>query len=307
MQTVRVHTFGKPAVIDDVSVPALGPGEVLVRVSATALNPLDTLLISGEAAQFFPITLPYAVGIDFAGTVESVSADVQRLKSGDRVIGYVDALKGGALSEYVVVPTTHCTPLPNSLTMEEGASLPTAGSSAFHALFSVGHLQAGETVLIHAGAGGVGTFAIQFAKMVGAKVITTASGTGLDLAKSLGADGTIDYPTQDFASSVSNLDLVLDLVGGDVQDRSFKTLKSGGRLVTLKNPPDQATATRHGVSASVMYAAAFMPRLGKVVDAVVDNGIKPIIDQRFAFTEFNQALSAQALGRARGKIVVSRD
>jgi len=189
--------------------------------------------------------------------------------------------------------------------MEEGASIPTAGSSAWHALFTVGGLKAGESVLVHAGAGGVGTFAIQFAKKLGAHVLAIASGSGLDLARSLGAYKVVDYRKQDFTEAFSDVDLVIDLVGGDTQSRSYAVLKRGGRLVSLTAPPSESAAAEHGVTASLMFAKPYMPRLSEVVDAVAEHGVKPVVGERHAFADFARALQDQASGRARGKIVVT--
>lgn len=304
MKSVRIHDFNQPPVIDDVPVPEIDPGDVLVRVHASALNPLDIHMISGYAAQFFPITFPYALGTDFSGVIAKVGNAVVDFKPGDAVIVWADPLTGGGLSEYAVVPAKHCVPRPTTLSESEGATIPTAGSTAWHALFTVGQLKAGESVLIHAAAGGVGTFAVQFAKRAGARVLATSSDDGVDLVRSLGADEVVDYKRADFSAVFSGVDLVFDPVGGETQARSYPLLKRGGRLVTLTTPPDERVAKAHGVSSTVMYVGPYAHRLREVVDAVVRDGVRIVFDQTAPFEAFNKALERQKSGRARGKIVL---
>ncbi|WP_238120928.1 MULTISPECIES: NADP-dependent oxidoreductase [unclassified Xanthobacter] len=306
MKSIRIHAFNGPAVIEEVPVPAFAADQMLVRIQASALNPLDIGLLTGWAAQFFPITFPYVLGSDFAGVIERVGASVEGFKPGDAVIVWADPLTGGGLSEYAAVPASHCVPLPSALTPVEGAAIPTAGSTAWHGLFSVGHLKAGETVLIHGAAGGVGMFAVQFAKKAGARVLATASGDGVDLSRSLGADEVVDYKQQDFAQVFSGVDLVFDLVGGETQARSYSVIKQGGRLVTPVSPPDEATAKAHGVSATMMYVKPYASQLGDVVHAVVQDGLKVVFDTSVPFAAFGEAIERQKSRHARGKIVITQ-
>lgn len=303
MKAVRIHNFGDAPRIEDT--PNVGPDDVLVRVQAAALNPLDALVASGIARQFFDIKLPLTLATDLAGVVERVGAAVTEWKAGDKVIAWADASVSGGLAEFAVVPAKACAPLPTALSPAEGAAIPTAGVTAWHALFSAAGLKAGETVLIHAGAGGVGGFAVQFARIAGARVIATASGDGLALARRLGADQVIDYRALDFATAVSGVDVVLDLVGGETQTRSYSVLRPGGRLVSATMPPDQALAQAHGVAASIFYAKSYADRLGELVAAIVDNKVEIVIDRQTSMSAFDEAWARQASGRARGKIVVS--
>lgn len=305
MKAVRIHNFGDAPRIEDSPMPDIGPDDVLVRVQAAALNPLDALVASGIARQFFDIKLPLTLATDFAGVVERVGAAVTEWKAGDRVIAWADASVSGGLAEFAAVPSKACASLPTALSPAEGAAIPTAGVTAWHALFSAAGLKAGETVLIHAGAGGVGGFAIQFAVIAGARVIATASGDGLALARRLGADQVVDYRTQDFATAVSGVDVVLDLVGGETQTRSYSVLRPGGRLVSATMPPDQALAQAHGVTASIFYAKPYADRLGELVAAIVDNKVEIVIDRQTSMSAFDEAWARQTSGRARGKIVVS--
>ncbi|UBT80456.1 NADP-dependent oxidoreductase [Pseudomonas amygdali] len=307
MKAVRIHAYNETPTVEDATIPEIAEDEVLVRVQAAALNPLDALVVSCIAANFFSITLPLTVSTDFAGIVERVGSAVSQWKPGDAVIAWADAGTSGGLAEFATVPAAACVALPSGLMAAEGAAIPTAGSTAWHALFSVAKLQAGETVLIHGGAGGVGSFAVQFAHKAGARVIATASGDGLELVRRLGADEAIDYKAQDFAALVSDVDVVLDLIGGETQARSYEVLRKGGRLVSTAaaTPPDEAVAKAYGVTASMFYAKPFADRLGDVVAAIHDQGIEVVIDRNVSIEAFDEAWSRLTSGRARGKIVVT--
>ena len=305
MKAIRFHAYKESPVIEDAPVPQITPDQVLVRVQAAALNPLDALLVSGLGAKFFSITFPHTLACDFAGVVERVGSSVTQWKAGDGVIVWADPAAGGGLAELAAVPASACVALPTNLSAVEGAGIPTAGSTAWHALFSAARLQTNETVLIHGAAGGVGTFAVQFAAKAGAQVIATASGEGVALVRSLGADQVIDYKSQDFKTAVSNVDVVLDLVGGDTQARSYDVMRKGGRLVSTALPPDPAIAQARGVSASMFYAKPFADRLASVVEAIHAQGVRVVIDRTVPFAAFNEAWARLTSRRARGKIVIA--
>ncbi|EKQ62715.1 NADPH:quinone reductase [Xanthomonas campestris pv. leeana] len=307
MKAVQIHAYNDTPTIEDVLTPDIGDDDILVRVHAAALNPLDALVVSGLAARFFTIELPLTLATDFAGTVERVGASVSQWKPGDAVIGWADAGTSGGLAEFAKLPATSAVALPPQLSAAQGAAIPTAGSTAWHALFSVANLQAGETVLIHGAAGGVGTYAVQFAHKAGARVIATASGDGLDLVRKLGAVDAIDYKTQDFTHLVSNVDVVLDLVGGETQARSYAVLRKGGRLVSTvaAAPIDEAAAQAHGVNASIIYAKPYASRLNEVVAFVAEQDIDAVFDRRLPLAQFNEAWERLTSRRARGKVVLS--
>ncbi|ACT05015.1 Alcohol dehydrogenase zinc-binding domain protein [Dickeya chrysanthemi Ech1591] len=305
MKAIRIHHFNDMPAIKESPVPDIAADQVLIRVQAAALNPLDTLVVSGFAQHFFDIELPITLGTDFAGTIERVGSAVSQWKSGDRVIAWSDAGISGGLAEFAAVPASACVPLPSSLSAAEGAAIPTAGITAWHALFSTAGLKAGETVLIHAGAGGVGTFAIQFAHKAGAHVIATASGDGLALAHSLGADKVIDYKAQDFTTEISGVDVVLDLVGGETQTRSYKVLRTGGRLVSTAMPPDETTAEAHGVTATIFYAKPYADQLGELTETIAEQGMKVVIDRNVPLEAFDEAWARLMSRQARGKVIVS--
>ncbi|WP_434990985.1 NADP-dependent oxidoreductase [Xanthomonas melonis] len=305
MKAVRIQQFNDRPTLADIPVPDVAPDQVLVRVRAAALNPLDALVVSGVAQHFFDIALPITLGTDLVGTIERVGTMVTQWRTGDRVLVWTDAGRSGAMGEFAAVPASVCVALPPSLSAAEGAAIPTAGITAWHALFSAAQLTAGETVLIHAAAGGVGSFAVQFAHKAGARVIATASGDGVELARSLGADEVIDYTAQDFSSCVSNVDVVLDLIGGQTQTRSYAVLRKGGRLVSTTMPPDQANAEAAGVTASIFYAKPYADRLGQLVSDIVAQGVRVVIDSNVAIDAFDQAWARLTSGKARGKIVIS--
>ncbi len=305
MKAIRIDAFNDIPSQKEVAVPVIAPDEVLIRVQAAALNPLDALVVSGVATRFFDIALPLTLATDFAGTVERVGSAVRQWQPGDQVIAWADAGKCGGLAEFAAIPASACVRLPRNLLPVEGAAIPTAAVTAWYALFAGAGLKRGETVLIHAGAGGVGTFAVQFAHKAGARVIATASGEGLELARSLGADHVIDYRSQDFTAVVSEVDVVLDLVGGETQLHSYKVLRKWGRLVSTVMPPDQAAAGVYKVTASMFYAKSYAEQLGELVSYIAENDVRVVIDLERPFEAFDEAWARQLSGRARGKIVIA--
>lgn len=283
----------------------MGAEEVTVRVEAVGLNPLDALVASGVAQRFFDIALPITLGTDFVGVVESAGEAVSDVRIGDRVICWADAGTSGGLAEWAVVPASSCVALPPGMQSVEGACIPTAGITAWHALFSAGRLKSNETVLVHAAAGGVGTFAVQFAHLAGARVIATASGDGKELARRLGADDVIDHRSPGFLAPVSGVDVVLDLVGGETQSRSFGVLKRGGRLVSTVMPPDADLAASIGVEASIFYAKPYASRLGELVSYIAARHVEVVVDGVVPMASFHAAWARLTSRKARGKVVVS--
>lgn len=305
MKAARIHGYGDAPIVEDIATPAIGADEVLVRVAAAALNPLDIKMQTGAMHGFFPVGFPYTIGTDLAGTVEQVGSNVAGWHAGDRVVARTDPPRGGALAGFAVVPASYLAKAPASVAFEQAAGVPTAAGTASQALFEVAGLKAGQTVLIHAGAGGVGSFAIQLARNAGARVIATASGDGLDLARRLGADQMVDYTAHAFEDVVSDADMVLDTVGGDTQARSFGVLRRGGTLVSTVSPPDEALATAHGVAASFVYHHSDAARLTKLLDMVATGKLVVLTDRTASLGNLPDALSHQASGRAQGKIILA--
>lgn len=305
MQAVRLHGYGAAPVMDEVPVPDAGPDEVLVRIKAASLNPLDNKLQSGAMHGFFPLAFPSVVGTDLAGTAERTGPGVTRWNAGDKVVARLDPTKGGALAEFAVLPASYLAAAPATVPLEEAAGIPTASGTAWQALLEVAGLKGGQTILVHAGAGGVGSFAIQLAHAAGARVIATASGAGLEIARRLGADQVIDYKAEDFAAKVSGLDVVLDTIGGETQVKSFGILKAGGMLVTTVPPPDEALAKAHGVTATFVFHQSDASRLEKIVDRLNAGALKVLVDRTVPLADFADAFAYQASGRARGKIILA--
>ncbi len=305
MKAVRYHAYGSEPTVEEVDAPAIGPDDVLIRVERAALNPLDVKLHSGRMQWYFALQLPYVMGSDLAGVVERVGSAVTNRKPGEQVIGHRTPLVGGAFAQLAAVPACDCVALPPSLSLSQGAAIPTAASTAWLALFETGRLQAGQSVLVHAGAGGVGGFAVQFAKAAGAHVVATASGEGVNVVRSLGADLVIDYQVEDFDQIVSSLDLVLDTVGGETLDRSFAVLKRGGRLVSAVIAPDPAKAAAADVEAHRIYFRLEPGALSTIVEQVVRRDMTVLIDSEFPFHDVSRALARQASARARGKVVLT--
>jgi NADPH:quinone reductase-like Zn-dependent oxidoreductase len=303
MKAIRYHAYGGPEQLryEDAPVPTLKAGEVLVRVRATSVNPWDYKLASGAFRNFVPMDFPYTPGGEFAGQVEAVGKDVDHVKPGEAVYGNCPQ---GSYAQFVVAPASSVAHKPSSLTELQAASVPLAAQTAFQGLFDHGHLEAGQTVLIHAAAGGVGTFAVQLAHWKGAKVIATASAANADYLKSLGADQVIDYKSTPFDTVVKDVDVVLDLLGGETQTRSFAVLKQGGRLVATSQPPDQELASRHKVSALMMQMKPTAERLKQLAQLLDAGNIRTEVTKTFPLSQAKEAWEYSKSGHTRGKIVL---
>jgi NADPH:quinone reductase-like Zn-dependent oxidoreductase len=274
MRAIRMHEFGGPNVLveDDVPRPAPGAGEVLVRVRAVGVNPYEWKFRKGT----FPsgVTFPLTPGTEIAGTVEMVGAGVSGLRPGQDVF---TAAATGAYAEYAVAKAAIVADKPMSLDYLQAASVPVSSMTAWQALFDHGQLQPGQTVLVHGASGMVGLFAVQLAKWKGTTVIGTASSKNVDFVRSLGADTVIAYDTQRFEDIARNVDLVLDTIGGQTQERSFGVLRRGGVLVSLITPPSQALAQQHGVRAenfSMMSNATLLRTIRGLID---DGTIRTVV------------------------------
>ena len=305
MRAARIQGYGAPLTVEEVQTPDVRPDEVLVRIKAAGLNPLDVQLQSGNMKSYFPLDFPYTLGTDLSGTVERAGSASAHWKQGDMVIARLDPTRGGALAEFAVVSAAYLTAAPTKISLDDAAGAPTAAGTAWQALFEMANLQAGQTVLIHAGAGGVGSFAIQLAHQAGARVIATASGSGIDLARQLGADQVIDYRSERFEDKLSDIDLVLDTVRDDTQQRSFGVLRSGGTLISATAPPDEALAKAHNVTAAFVFHQSDASRLAKIVQRFEAGTLKVLVDRTVPMSQLADAFKYQASGRARGKIIVS--
>ena len=235
MKAIRIHEYGGWDVLtyEDAPIPVFGSDEILIKVHSAGVNPIDWKTREGGLKDIRPYTMPVILGWDVAGIVESVGVLVTRFKIGDKVLEKLESGRNGGYAEYVVTKSYDVAHAPKSISLEHAAGIPLACQTAWTALFDKANLQKGQSILIHAAAGGVGHFATQLAKAAGAKVIATASSSNVDLVKSLGADEVIDYKTEDFSSLVKNVDVVLDIIGGETRAKSWQCLRKGGILVSV--------------------------------------------------------------------------
>lgn len=304
MHAVRYHEQGPPAVLkfEEAPLPAPEQGELLVRVVAAGVNPVDAKVRSGMFGKGGP--LPAIPGYDVSGVIERVGAGVTRFKAGDEVFAYLSLQRGGGYAEYAIVKEGEAAPKPRSLKHDHAAAVPLAALTAWQALMGAADLDAGQSVLIHGGSGGVGSFAVQIARARGAKVYATASTANQKLLKDLGVDVPIDYTTQKFEDIVKEVDVVLDSVGGETRDRSFGVLKKNGILVSIVGMPDKARAEEAGVRATGILVKPNASEL-ELIGSMIDNGmIKPEVSSVMPLEEARSAHEQIETGHTRGKIVL---
>jgi alcohol dehydrogenase len=308
--------------------PQLRDDDVLVEIHAASINPLDSRIRNGKLKPILPYRMPLILGNDLAGVVVGVGSEVRRFKLGDEVYARPDKNRIGTFAELISVKDGDVALKPTGLTMEEAASIPVVGLTAWQALVERANLQPGQSVLIHAGSGGVGTIAIQLAKHLGATVATTTSTANVDSVKSLGADVVIDYRKSDFETIVYEYDVVLDTLGGETLAKSFGVLKPGGKVISVSGPPDpdlardfglsrvlrlairllsyrtRRTAIRHGVSYSFLFMQASGQQLAEIASLIDSAIIHPVVDRVFPFESTKEALAYVDSGRAKGKVVI---
>jgi alcohol dehydrogenase len=313
----------------DMPDPELQDDDVLVQVHAAGVNLLDSKIRNGEFKRILPYRLPVVLGHDVAGVVVRIGSRVRRFTPGDEVYARPADGRIGAFAEFIAISEDDVAVKPNALTMEEAASIPLVGLTAWQVLIERARLQQGQKVLIHAGSGGVGTFAIQLAKHVGATVATTTSTANVDLVRSLGADIVIDYKKEDFADVLRDYDVVLQSLDKVTLEKSLRVLKPGGQLISISGPPDAAFARSIGASwvlrlimailsygirskakrRQAHYSFLFMRANGgqlTEITSLMDAGvIRPVVDRVFAFASTKEAMAYVEAGRAKGKVVVS--
>jgi NADPH:quinone reductase-like Zn-dependent oxidoreductase len=299
MKAIVVHQFGGPEVLkyEDAPRPQPKENEILVRVIAAGVNPVDTYVRSGN---FGSATLPVIPGRDIAGLVEEIGPSVTNFKKGDAVYGNVN---NGGYAEYAVAIEKNLALKPASLDFIQAAAVPVAARTAWNALIETAHLTAGQTVLIQGGSGGVGSFAIQIAKVLGAKVFATASTANQDLLEELGADVAIDYTKQKFEDVVKNVDVVLETAGRETLERSYPVVKKGGYLISIVGPADAARVQQYGIQAPPLAAAGWssLPELTKLFD---EKKLKVVVTQTLPLSEAQKAQEQAGTHHTRGKIVL---
>ena len=303
MHAVLIRKFGGPEVVEfaEIPVPEPRPGEVLVKVEAASLNPVDYKIRGGNYPLVKDDRLPFVLGRDFSGTV--VHSDDAALPAGTLVHGLL-GIEHGSFAQYTVARADTLARVPGAIDRIVAAAVPLAGLTAWQGLIDHGRLQAGQRVLIHAGAGGVGHLAVQFAKACGATVVTTVSTDDVAFARSLGADEVIDHTQERFESRLAGIDLVYDLVGGETQERSWAVLKKGGALVSTVQEPSQEKANAIGVRA-LRYTAEPKADQLREIDALIESGkVRPLVTRTFAYGDAKEALRGLEQGHGSGKRVL---
>ena len=324
MRALQIVSYGEikdSLVFNELSKPAVQSNDVLIEVKAAAINPIDKSIILGNLQGLLPIPLPSTSAYDVSGIVLEKGVGVSNFEIGDLVYSRVPQEQMGTLTEYVAVDSAAVSKKPGNISFEEAASIPLAGLTAFQSLEAAG-IKKDDRVLIHAGSGGVGSLAIQYAKAQGAFVYTTTSTANLSWVKALGADRVIDYKTEDYRSIAKDVDIVLDTLGQNYTLESFEVVKQGGIVVSVVGPLDEASAKMLGMSDYKLpetLAKASSDRkadykfilmhpngahLNEIKSLIEDEKIKPVIDKVYPFSESIEAFTHLATGRAKGKIVV---
>lgn len=330
MKAFTVNRYGKKEKLHltEVSNPTLQDDEVLVQIQAAAVNLLDSKIRDGEFKLFLPYKTPFVLGHDVAGVVSKVGSKVTKFKVGDEIYARPADFRTGTFAEYVAVKANDLALKPKNLSMEEAASIPLVGLTAWQALVEKANLQKGQKVFIQAGSGGVGTFAIQLAKHLGAFVATTTSSGNKDLVKSLGADVVIDYKAEDFETILKDYDVVLNSQDAKTLEKSLKILKPNGKVISISGPPDvdfakeiglpwffkmvmrllsfsiKNKAKKLGANYSFLFMRAEGKQLSQITTLIEAGKIRPIVDKIFPFEQTNEAMAYVESGRAKGKVVV---
>jgi alcohol dehydrogenase len=328
MKAFIVDRYGDSVRAGEMPAPELRDDDVLVQIHAASINPLDLKIRDGRLKLVLPYRLPLILGNDLAGVVVQIGSSVRRFKPGDEVYSRADTDRIGAFAELISIREDSVAIKPKTLTMEEAASVPLVGLTAWQTLIERANLKAGQKVLIHAGSGGVGTIAIQLAKYLGATVATTTSTANVDWVKGLGADVVIDYRKDDFEAVLRDYDVVLDTLGREVLEKSLRVLKPGGKLVSISGPPDadfakemglpwilkqvvpllshriRKSAKRRRVSYSFLFMKANGDQLREIGSLIDSGAIRPTVDRVFPFESTKEALAYVEKGRARGKVIV---
>ena len=332
MKAYVVDKYGKDGLrAADVPVPAVGSNDVLVKVSAASINPLDTMVRNGEFKQLLKYKRPFVLGHDVAGVITQVGSDVRAFEVGDEIYSRPRDLRIGTFAEYISIDQDDIALKPASLTLHEAAALPLVALAAQQILVDRAHVKPGQKVLVHAGAGGLGSTVIQLAKHLGAYVATTAHGRDADRLRDLGADTVVDYTEQDFSQILSDFDFVLDSLGGKNLEKSLAVLKPGGLAVGVAGPPDSGFAKQLGLpffmglpldflsrkirgaakKQGVHYEFFFMRASGaqlRELASLYDAGaLRPLIHRTFPFDQALEAVAYVEHGKAKGKIVITMD
>ena len=307
MKAVRIHVYGGPEMLhyeENVPRPVLSSDDLLIRVRAAAVNPVDWKIREGWLQGFLHHNLPLTLGWDVSGEVVEVGPEVSGFAVGDEVYARPNIERDGAYAEYIAVKANEVAFKPATLDHIHAAAVPLTALTAWQALVDAAQLQTGQTVLIHAAAGGVGSLAVQLAKACGARVIATASAVNIGLVTELGADEFIDYTQTRFEEAAKNVDVVLDTIGGDTQERSWQVLKPGGILISVVSPPLETVAAELGVRSAFVFIHPSGEQLTAITRLIDEGRMKPLIHTVLPLNEVRQAHAISQGGHARGKIVL---
>lgn len=303
MKAIQYKSFGKSDVLElkQADKPTIKENEVLIKVMATTINPLDMKIRSGYMQKMMPVELPFIPGLDASGIIEAIGNKVTRIKAGDEVFTVSSA---GSYAEYIVANEDDVALKPDNVSFNEAASLAVPLATSYAVLIEAGQIQSGQKVLIQGASGGVGSIMVQMAKALGAYVIGTASGAGINIIKNLGADEAIDYKTQDFTRLVKDMDLVADLAGGETQIKSFEVLKKGGKLLSIVMPPPADLAEKFDVAAQFVFTYSSYEKLEFGVKLLEQGKIKAAISKVMKLEQAAQAQDLVAAGGVNGKVVM---
>ncbi|SIR19147.1 NADP-dependent oxidoreductase [Halanaerobium kushneri] len=308
MKAIVIDQYGDKEELEEeeIAKPEPESDEVLIEIHAAAVNPIDWKLRYGYLKEKLSLEFPIVLGWDASGIVKKLGKEVESLNKGDRVFVRPELTNRGTYAEYTTAKENLVAKMPENIDFKEAAAVPLAGLIAYQTLVDVGKLDSGDRVLIHAGAGGVGSFAVQIAKNMGAYVATTASSKNIEFLKSLGVDEVIDYTEDDFSQVLEDYDLVIDTLGGEVQDKSFDILKKGGKLVSIVEEPDQEKAAQLGIEAKFHWLIPDGEELSVLAEMIDDNNLKPVVGTVFPFSEqgLKDAHELSETHHARGKIVI---
>ncbi len=307
MKAAIISDYDENIEIAEIDPPALKDDSVLIAVHAASVNPIDYILQSGAMKDQMPLSFPHVMGYDVSGEITEVGKDVTGFKVGDAVFARANQDDAGAIAQIARLKADEMALKPANISHEDAASVPLAGLTAWQALFSKAKMKTGDKVLIHAGSGGVGTFAIQIAKHFGAHVATTCSPRNAELVRDLGADIVIDYHSQAFDEELSDYDIVFDMLGGETLNRSFKVLKKGGTLVSIKGQDTDNLADEYGVHFEWFFMEPDGAMLTELAKLIEDGIVRPVIDQVYPMEKTTEAYAALKDGHGPGKIVVAID
>lgn len=305
MKAAIIQDYASPIEITDIAKPNLRDDSVLIAVHAASLNPIDNILRAGFMKDMMPLTFPHVMGYDVSGEVVEIGKDVRTIKVGDAVFARPNQDDAAAIAEFARIKETELAIKPANISHVDAASVPLAGLTAWQALVTKGNIKQDDKVLIHAGSGGVGTYAIQIAKHFGAFVATTTSAKNANIVKGLGADLVIDYKSQAFEDALSDYDLVFDMIGDETLVRSFKVLKKGGVLISIKGQDNDGLAEKYGVRFEWFFMSPDGQMLAELGGLISEGIVKPVIDSIYPIDEASAAYDQLATGRAVGKIVIT--